>query len=88
MTSNTPLRNAKQSAYEGGIRTPLIARWPNVTKSNQITRQPGHIIDVMATCLDVAGLVYPKEVPQSPAHPHGGQESGADSSRKNTEGAF
>ena len=61
MTSNTPLRNAKQSAYEGGIRTPLIARWPNVTKSNQITRQPGHIIDVMATCLDVAGLVYPKK---------------------------
>jgi arylsulfatase A-like enzyme len=61
-TSNTPLRSHKQSAYEGGIRTPLIARWPQVVKKGgELTRQPGHIIDIVATCLDVAGVKYPIE---------------------------
>jgi len=61
-TSNTPLRSHKQSAYEGGIRTPLIARWPTVVKNGgALTRQPGHVIDVMVTCLDVAGVDYPDE---------------------------
>ncbi|HIE99437.1 MAG TPA: arylsulfatase [Fuerstia sp.] len=59
-TSNTPLRDTKQSAYEGGIRTPLIARWPAVIeKGGGLTRQPGHVIDIMATSLDVAGVEYP-----------------------------
>jgi arylsulfatase A-like enzyme len=59
-TSNTPLRDTKQSAYEGGIRTPLIARWPAVIqKGGNLTRQPGHVIDIMATCLDAAGAEYP-----------------------------
>lgn len=61
-TSNTPLRNHKQSAYEGGIRTPLIVRWPQVVKNGgELTRQAGHVIDFMATCLDVAGADYPTE---------------------------
>jgi arylsulfatase A-like enzyme len=61
-TSNTPFRDHKQSAYEGGIRTPLIARWPAaIQKGGGLTNQAGHVIDVMATCLDVAGLDYPKE---------------------------
>jgi arylsulfatase A-like enzyme len=59
--SNTPFNNFKATAYEGGIRTPLIARWPGVVKSETITGQPGHIIDIMATCLDVAGVEYPKK---------------------------
>ena len=61
-TSNTPLRSHKQSAYEGGIRTPLIARWPQVVKKGgTLTGQPGHVFDIMATCLDVAGIDYPAE---------------------------
>ena len=61
-TSNTPLRDHKQSAYEGGIRTPLIARWPKVIKEGGlISQQPGHVIDVMATCLDLSNLDYPAE---------------------------
>jgi arylsulfatase A-like enzyme len=61
-TSNTPLRDHKQSAYEGGIRTPLIVRWPQVIKAEgTLTRQPGHVIDIMATCLDVASVDYPVE---------------------------
>ena len=59
--SNTPFRSTKATAYEGGIRTPLIARWPAVIgDAGRITRQPGHVVDVMATCLDVAGVDYPE----------------------------
>ena len=62
LTSNTPLRSTKLSSYEGGIRTPLIAHWPKVIKQvNTLTRQPGHVIDFMATCLDLAGMKYPTE---------------------------
>ena len=60
--SNTPLRGTKITGYEGGIRTPLVARWPAVIrKHGQITTQVGHVIDFMATCLDVAGTNYPTE---------------------------
>lgn len=60
--SNTPLRGTKLEAYEGGIRTPLVARWPAVIHDRgTITQQPGHVIDFMATCLDVAGVAYPSE---------------------------
>ncbi len=59
--SNTPLRGYKASCYEGGIATPLIAWWPGVIEQKgEITHQPGHVIDVMATCLDVAGVPYPE----------------------------
>ena len=61
-TSNTPLRDTKQSAYEGGIRTPLIARWPAVIKNGgALTNQHGHVMDIMATCLDVAAVDYPTD---------------------------
>jgi len=59
--SNTPFRRYKHWVHEGGIATPLIACWPAVIKRrNTITHQSGHIIDIMATCLDVAGVEYPK----------------------------
>ena len=58
--SNTPLRGTKSTAYEGGIRTPLIAHWPHVIRrGNQLASQPGHVIDIMPTCLKVAGIDYP-----------------------------
>ena len=59
--SNTPFRLYKHWVHEGGIATPLIAYWPAVIKQHGvITSAPGHIIDLMATCLDVAGVEYPK----------------------------
>jgi arylsulfatase len=59
--SNTPFRRYKHWVHEGGIATPFIASWPAVIKKGgSITDQPGHIIDVMATCLDIAGIEYPK----------------------------
>lgn len=53
--------HARPAEHEGGISTPLIARWPAVIKKAGITRQTGHIIDIMATCCDVAGVAYPAE---------------------------
>jgi arylsulfatase A-like enzyme len=62
--SNTPFREYKHFAHEGGISTPLIAHWPKgIAKDlrGKIDRQPGHLIDVMATCVDISGLDYPKK---------------------------
>jgi arylsulfatase A-like enzyme len=60
--SNTPLRGTKLTGYEGGIRTPLVARWPAVIRRHgEFTDQVGHVIDIMATCLDLAGEEYPTD---------------------------
>jgi len=59
--SNTPFRQHKNTDYEGGIATPLIAWWPSVIKSpGTVTPDVGHIADLMATCLDVACVPYPE----------------------------
>lgn len=59
--STTPFRLYKHMVNEGGISTPFIARWPEKIKSNgTITHQVGHLMDIMATCLDAAGIQYPE----------------------------
>jgi arylsulfatase A-like enzyme len=62
--SNTPFRLYKQNQHEGGISSPLIVHWPAglKTEAGGITRQPGHLIDLMATFIDVSGANYPKEI--------------------------
>ncbi|MBN1344260.1 MAG: arylsulfatase [Phycisphaerae bacterium] len=67
--SNTPFRLYKHWVHEGGISTPLIAYWPKVIKPGQKTDQPGHVIDLMATCVDVAGAKYPAEFNGKPITP-------------------
>jgi arylsulfatase len=58
--SNTPFREYKHWVHEGGISTPLIAHWPEVIKDGgHLRHQPGHLIDIMATCVDAAGATYP-----------------------------
>lgn len=62
--SNTPHREYKHFVHEGGISTPLIVHWPSgipAARNGQIAAEPGHLIDIMATCADVAGASYPKE---------------------------
>ncbi|MGV3661206.1 MAG: arylsulfatase [Prosthecobacter sp.] len=62
--SNTPHREYKHFVHEGGISTPLIAHWPAgipAERQGQIASEPGHLIDIMATCADVAGATYPQE---------------------------
>ena len=58
---NTPFSMYKHYAHEGGIHTPLIVHWPaGINAKNEIRKQPGHIIDLMATCIDVSKSAYPK----------------------------
>jgi len=58
---NTPFRRYKLWVHEGGIATPFIVRWPGVVKPNTVTHQVGHIIDMLPTCLELAGARYPRE---------------------------
>ncbi len=59
--SNTPFRMFKSWVHEGGISSPLICHWPDGIKvpAGSVTDSPGHVIDLMATCLDLAGVTYP-----------------------------
>ncbi|MBM3760651.1 MAG: arylsulfatase [Acidobacteria bacterium] len=57
--SNTPFRLHKQWVHEGGISTPLIASWGNQLKPNRLDHTPGHLIDLMPTCAEAAGLAPP-----------------------------
>jgi len=59
--SNTPFRLFKHWVHEGGIATSFIARWPAVIKQRgALTNQVAHIIDIMATCVDLGGADYPE----------------------------
>ncbi|HWR52924.1 MAG TPA: arylsulfatase [Bryobacteraceae bacterium] len=68
--SNTPFRLYKHWVHEGGISAPLIARWPaTIRKQGTLVHEPGHIVDVMATCLDAAGAIYPTARNNQPVTP-------------------
>ena len=61
--SNTPFRRYKHWVHEGGIASPLIAHWPRgIGAGGGITHENGHVIDLMATCVDVAGAHYPERL--------------------------
>jgi arylsulfatase len=61
-SQNVPLRFYKASVYEGGACTPAIMHWPKeIKEKGKITAQRGHVIDMMATCLELAGAEYPTE---------------------------
>jgi arylsulfatase len=61
---NSPFRFWKMESYEGGACTPLVVHWPKGLKNqeNTINRGVGHVIDIMPTCLELAGAKYPAEI--------------------------
>jgi arylsulfatase len=60
--SNTPFRKYKHWVHEGGISTPLIVHWPGgIAGRGEFRTHPAHVIDIMSTCLDVAGAPFPTE---------------------------
>ena len=67
--SNTPFRLYKHYAHEGGISTPFIVHWPRGLNQKGITHAIGHEIDVMPTCLDIAGVSYPAKSKAGTAPP-------------------
>jgi uncharacterized sulfatase len=59
VTGNGPLREGKGSPYEGGIRVPLLARWPGQVKPGTTCDVPVHTVDFYATFMALAGGVQP-----------------------------
>lgn len=60
--ANTPFREHKQTNFEGGIASPLVAWWPRmIRKPGSVNPELSHITDITATVLDVAGVEYPVE---------------------------
>ena len=62
--NNTPFRRYKHFTHEGGISSPLIAHWPlgiPASRNGQLEKQPAHLIDIMATAVEVSGALYPAE---------------------------
>ena len=55
VTTNAPLRDEKGTLYEGGIREPLIVRWPGVVKHGSVCNVPVSSVDFYPTFLEIAG---------------------------------
>ncbi|MFM1801708.1 MAG: Arylsulfatase [Planctomycetota bacterium] len=72
MVANTPFRRHKTWVHEGGISTSMIAHWPaGISARGELRTTPGHVVDVVPTVLDLAGVKKPQEimgaaVPESP----------------------
>ena len=65
--ANTPFQRYKHFTHEGGISSPFVAYWPAgipAERRGKIEQQPAHLIDLMATSVDLAGATYPSEFHQ------------------------
>jgi len=62
---NVPFRLHKQNQHEGGISSPLIISWPAglKTEPGSWTDEPAHLVDFMATAIELAGTEYPTTWP-------------------------
>lgn len=61
--ANTPFRLHKSWTHEGGICTPFIVHWPAGIKDvDTLRHQPGHVIDLMPTLMDLAGVEQPETI--------------------------
>jgi arylsulfatase A-like enzyme len=66
---NTPFRRHKTWMHEGGIATPLVVHWPaGIAARGEVRRTPGHVIDLVPTILQVAG-VPASSLPGGPRRP-------------------
>jgi arylsulfatase len=72
--ANTPLRLHKSYVHEGGISTPLIVHWPKgIAAQGEFRRNPGHLIDLAPTIIELAGGAWPKEFNGKPVPPTPGK---------------
>ncbi|MBD1433706.1 sulfatase [Sphingobacterium sp. DN00404] len=61
-THNTPLRSGKGSVYEGGIRIPLVVKWPKVIQPQSVSENPIIVEDLFSTIRAIAGIENRKVV--------------------------
>ena len=72
--ANTPHRRHKTWVHEGGISTPLIAAWPaGIAAHGELRHTPGHVVDIVPTILELAGLQKPAEWNGQPMPPAPGK---------------
>ena len=61
--ANTPFRMHKTWNHEGGIATPLVVHWPaGIADRGKLRRDPGHVIDIVPTMLELAGGRKPETI--------------------------
>jgi arylsulfatase len=64
LLANTPFGRYKHFTHEGGVATPLIVHWPagiDAARNGKLEPQPGHLIDIMPTVVELTSAKYPKE---------------------------
>lgn len=72
--NNTPFRKYKHYNHEGGTASPLIAHWPaGILPHKEWIQSPTHLIDIMATCVDLGEAEYPTEFNGNAITPAQGQ---------------
>lgn len=62
LDSNGPLRGSKRDLYEGGIRVPLIVRWPGHVPAGNVDETPWGFVDMVPTLAALIGAEVPKEI--------------------------
>jgi len=69
---NVPMRRYKANVHNGGACTPAIMHWPGGIEApaGSITQGRGHVVDMMATCIELAGAEYPTEFQGRKIAPH------------------
>jgi arylsulfatase len=72
--ANTPFRRHKTWVHEGGISTPLLVHWPaGIAARGELRKTPAHVIDVVPTILEVAGITKPSAWNGEPTPPSPGR---------------
>ena len=85
---NTPFRYWKAKMFDGGVCTPLIAHWPSgIAFKNLISNEEGHVIDFMATFVEIAHAKYPQEFKEKKITPMQGKSLMPIFKKGNREGA-
>lgn len=60
--SNGPLKGYKRSMHEGGIRVPLVARWPGRVEAGTVSDHPSAFWDFLPTACEIAGVEAPDDI--------------------------
>jgi arylsulfatase A-like enzyme len=70
--SSAPFRKTKKFTHEGGVSSPLVVSWPAgipAAQRGSWASAPGHVIDLMPTCLELAGATFPARWREQPTAP-------------------